>query len=81
MSDDFFFDPGTQEGSSFELIPPGDYVAEIIEAEIRQPKSGDGHMLALTWKICQGDSKAARSGRRCATSTAIPRPRTSLARN
>ena len=29
--------------------------AEIIEAEIRQPKSGDGHMLALTWKICDGD--------------------------
>ena len=55
MSDHFFFDPETQEGSSFELIPPGDYVAEIIEAEIRQPSSGDGHMLALTWKICEGD--------------------------
>jgi hypothetical protein len=54
MSDEFYFDPENQEGSSFELIPKGDYTAEIIEAEIRQPKSGDGHMLALTWKIVDG---------------------------
>jgi hypothetical protein len=51
----FYFDPESQEGTSFELILPGDYVAQIIEANIRQPKSGDGHMLALTWKICEGD--------------------------
>jgi Protein of unknown function (DUF669) len=55
MGDDFFFDPETQEGSSFELIPPGDHEAEIIEAKLGQPKSGDGHKLTLTWKICQGD--------------------------
>jgi hypothetical protein len=55
MGDDFFFNPETQEGTSFELIPSGDYVAQIIEADIRQPKSGDGHMLALTWKICEGE--------------------------
>jgi hypothetical protein len=55
MSDEFHFNPEQQEGSDFELIPPGDYVAQIIEAEIRQPKSGDGHMLALTWKICEGE--------------------------
>lgn len=55
MSDEFYFNPEQQEGSDFELIPPGDYVAQIIEAEIRQPKSGDGHMLALTWKICEGE--------------------------
>src|SRR5262245_61675186 len=54
MNDDFFFNPEEHEGSSFELLPLGDYTAEIIEADIRQPKSGDGHMLALTWKICDG---------------------------
>jgi hypothetical protein len=52
---EFHFDPESQEGTSFELIPPGDYVAQIIEANIRQPKSGNGHMLALTWKICEGE--------------------------
>ena len=55
MSDEFHFDPERQEGSDFKLIPKGDYTAEIIEAEIRQPKSGDGHMLALTWRILEGD--------------------------
>jgi hypothetical protein len=30
-------------------------VAEISEAEIKQPRSGDGHMLALTWRISEGD--------------------------
>jgi hypothetical protein len=51
----FSFDPETQEGTGFDLISPGDYVAQVIGANIRQPKSGDGHMLALTWKICDGE--------------------------
>ena len=51
----FFFDPNKEEGSHFDLIPPGEYVAEIIEAEIKQPRSGDGHMLTLTWRISEGD--------------------------
>jgi hypothetical protein len=55
MSDEFYFDPGQQEGSQFEPFPAGDYTAEIIDAVISQPKSGDGHMLSLTWKICDGD--------------------------
>jgi hypothetical protein len=57
MSDEFYFDPEQQEGSSFEPIPKGEYTAEIIEAEIRQPRSGDGHMLALIWKIIDGDQE------------------------
>jgi hypothetical protein len=55
IADDFFFDPETQEGGNFALIPPGNYLAEIIEAAIRQPKSGDGHMLGLTWRIVDGE--------------------------
>jgi hypothetical protein len=55
MSDEFYFDPEQQEGSHFELLPVGDYSAEIVDAVISQPKSGDGHMLSLTWKICDGD--------------------------
>jgi hypothetical protein len=55
MTDSFFFDPSKEEGSHFDLIPPGEYVAEIIEAEIKQPRSGDGHMLALTWRVSEGD--------------------------
>src|SRR6516164_9202545 len=55
MRDEFYFDPEQQEGSNFEPFPAGDYTAEIIEAVISQPKTGDGHMLSLTWKISDGD--------------------------
>jgi hypothetical protein len=55
MSDEFYFDPEQQEGSSFQVIPAGDYTAEVIDAAITQPKSGDGHMLFLTWKIVNGE--------------------------
>ena len=52
---EFYFNPESQKGTSFELVPPGDYLAQIVEATIRQPKSGDGHMLSLTWKISEGE--------------------------
>ena len=55
MSDEFYFDPEQQEGSQVEPFPAGDYTAEIIDAVISQPKSLDGHMLSLTWKISDGD--------------------------
>jgi hypothetical protein len=49
------FDPETQEGNSWELLPVGEYVAQIVEASIQPPKSGDGCYLALTWKIVEGE--------------------------
>jgi hypothetical protein len=48
------FDPETQEGNSWDPLPAGEYVAQIVEASVQQPKSGDGHYLALTWKIGEG---------------------------
>ena len=49
------FDPETQEGNSWELLPVNEYVAQIVEASVQQPKSGDGCYLALTWKIIEGE--------------------------
>jgi hypothetical protein len=49
------FDPTTQEGNSWDLMPVGRYVAQIVEASIQQPKSGDGCYLVLTWKIVKGE--------------------------
>jgi hypothetical protein len=50
------FDPSQETGSgSFEPLPPGIYMATIVEADVKQPKSGVGHMLALTWKIADGE--------------------------
>ena len=48
------FDPTTQEGNSWDVMPVGEYVAQIVEASIQQPHSGDGYYLALTWKIIKG---------------------------
>jgi Protein of unknown function (DUF669) len=48
------FDPTTQEGNSWDVLPAGKYVAQVVEASIQQPKSGDGCYLALTWKIVEG---------------------------
>jgi hypothetical protein len=57
MSTEFpeIFDPETQEGNSWDPLPVGEYVAQIVEASVLQPKSGDGCYLALTWKIAEGE--------------------------
>lgn len=52
---DFAFDPNQQEGSHYEVIPAGEYTAEIVDALITQPKSGDGDMLRLVWNVADGD--------------------------
>ena len=49
------FVPENQEGNSWDLIPDGEYVAEIVEASVTQPRNGDGFYIALTWKIADGD--------------------------
>ena len=49
------FDPATQEGNSWDVLPVREYVAQVVEASIQQPNSGDGYYLALTWKIIEGD--------------------------
>jgi Protein of unknown function (DUF669) len=49
------FDPGTQGGNSWDPLPAGVYVAQIVEASVLRPKSGDGCYLAITWKIAEGE--------------------------
>src|SRR6516225_5888443 len=49
------FDPTTQEGNSWDVLPASEYVAQVVEASIQQPNAGDGYHLALTWKIIEGD--------------------------
>ena len=57
MSTEFpeIFDPETQEGNSWDPLPVGEYVAQIVEASVLQPQSGDGYYLAVTWKIAGGE--------------------------
>jgi hypothetical protein len=47
------FNPEEQEGN--DVLPKGEYVAQIIDASVSQPKSGDGCGINLTWQITQGE--------------------------
>jgi hypothetical protein len=42
---------------NFEPIPPGKYIAAIIESEMKATKAGTGHYLELTLQILEGESK------------------------
>jgi hypothetical protein len=49
------FDPETQEGSQFDVLPVGEYVAQVIDASVSAHKNGDGYGISLTWQISEGD--------------------------
>jgi len=52
------FNAGEIEPSlGFEIIPGGDYVAVIVESEIKATRAGDGSYLALTFQILEGSAK------------------------
>lgn len=55
------FDPDAiEEDAGFEPLPAGDYLAQIIESEIADTKSGSGQMLKLTFEILSGDHHSRR---------------------
>jgi hypothetical protein len=55
------FDPDTiEEDAGFEPLPAGDYLAQIIESEIADTKSGTGQMLKLTFEIMSGSHESRR---------------------
>ena len=49
------FNPEEQEGSNFDVLPKGEYVAQIIDASVSQPKSGNGYGINFTWQITEGE--------------------------
>lgn len=49
------FDANNVEPSApRELLPPGDYVVQIVESEMADTKAGNGQMLKLTMDILDG---------------------------
>src|SRR6266567_3934655 len=47
------FDPETQEGG-FNVLPIGFYIAQVVDACVAQPKTGDGYYVGLSWQITEG---------------------------
>jgi len=50
------FDPNDvpEDDRSFEPLPAGDYVMQVIESEIKDTKSGSGQQLVLTLEVTEG---------------------------
>jgi hypothetical protein len=42
-------------GGGFEPLPPGEYIAQAVEASIAPPKTGNGLGLTLVWKVIEGE--------------------------
>ena len=39
-----------------EVMPPGKYLAHLIESEMLPTKAGDGQLLKLVWEVLEGPS-------------------------
>ena len=39
-----------------EVLPPGKYLAHLIESEMLPTKAGDGQLLKLVWEVLEGSS-------------------------
>jgi hypothetical protein len=55
MSMDFHEPYTPTDLGGFDLLPPGEYIAQAIEGRIAPPKTGNGYALTLTWKIIEGE--------------------------
>lgn len=55
MDLDFEFDPSAVEPGTFDALPAGDVIAQIVESNVNLAKSGNGKVLAFTWEITEGD--------------------------
>lgn len=49
------FDPNEIPDDDYDLIPPGHYLAQVIESEIAETKNGTGQMATLTFEIMEGE--------------------------
>lgn len=51
----FSFDPNEVKiESQFSAMPAGEYLAQIVDSEVKPTKSGSGMVLKLTWKVVDG---------------------------
>jgi Protein of unknown function (DUF669) len=49
------FVPENEKDISFDVIPPGKYQAEVVDASIAAMKNGKGTLLCLSWVVTTGD--------------------------
>ena len=45
---------GVEPLTGYELLPPGDYIAQIVESEMRPTRDGNGEFLWIAMDILEG---------------------------
>ena len=45
---------GVEPLTGYELLPPGDYVAQIVESEMRPTRNGNGEFLWIAMDSLEG---------------------------
>ena len=40
---------------SFDPLPPGEYVVEVVDSDVKQTKAGDGAYIALQLRVVEGE--------------------------
>jgi hypothetical protein len=48
---------GVEPNAPLEALPPGDYIAQILQSEMRVTKAGTGQMLWLDMEVLEGPLK------------------------
>lgn len=46
-----------QPAGTFEALPKADYLAMMVESEMKPTKSGDGEYLQCSWEVLEGEYK------------------------
>lgn len=49
-----FNGPTEEPENDFDLIPPGKYMAQIVDTEVKGTAAGTGKILAVQWEIMEG---------------------------
>jgi hypothetical protein len=52
-----YYNEDDKPSEGFDVLPAGDYLAAIVDSELKRTKSGTGEYLKLVWEIMEGDYK------------------------
>jgi hypothetical protein len=56
----YFDSAAVEPGGSYEALPPGEYIASIVESMVKDNKKGTGKFLQVTWEILSAQGKGRR---------------------
>lgn len=52
-----YYQPDDKPSEGFEPLPAGEYIAAIVDSEMKSTQSGTGEYLKLTWEVMDGKYK------------------------